>query len=166
MSANRSSRTSRTHTPPPPKRESVRPPPVEPDVLMYKAMFAFEGQTGEMTLVKDETYELIEKSDNGWWFVKHGVEESWAPNDYLELVPPKHKPAAAHSVASTSEGVQTWRESVASSSRLSPDDTLSDTESSFQYTTSDTDASFEQRGLPWLGEPRYRKHVCLLTPCL
>ena len=31
---------------------------------------------------------------------------------------------------------------------------------------SDTDASFEQRGLQWLGKPQYCKHVCLLTPCL
>ena len=83
--------------PPPPKRESVQPPPPppEPDVPIYKAKFAFEGQEGEMTLVKDELYELVEKDDNGWWLIKHGGEEGWAPNNYLELVPPKPKAAAA-----------------------------------------------------------------------
>jgi len=85
--------------PAPPKRESVPPPPppppAEPDVPMYKAKFAFEGQEGEMTLVKDELYELVEKDDNGWWLIKHGDEEGWAPNNYLELVPPRPKAAAA-----------------------------------------------------------------------
>jgi myosin I len=85
--------------PPPPKRESVPPPPppppAKPDIPMYKAKFAFEGQEGEMTLVKDELYELIEKDDNGWWLIKHGDEEGWAPNNYLELVPPKPTPTAA-----------------------------------------------------------------------
>jgi myosin I len=62
---------------------------------MYKAKFAFEGQEGEMTLVKDEVYELIEKDDNGWWLIKRGSDEGWAPNNYLELVPPKPKTMAA-----------------------------------------------------------------------
>ncbi|KIM88855.1 hypothetical protein PILCRDRAFT_3023 [Piloderma croceum F 1598] len=78
--------------PPAPKRESMPPPPpAEPDVPMYKAKFAFEGQEGEMTLVKDELYELIEKDDNGWWLIKKDNEEGWAPNNYLELVPLKPK---------------------------------------------------------------------------
>ena len=77
--------------PPPP------PPPEEPDVEQYKAKFAFEGQPGEMTLKKDDIVELVEKTDNGWWLVKMNGSEGWAPNNYLELVPPKPKarPAAA-----------------------------------------------------------------------
>lgn len=79
-----------------PKRESLPPPPAaEPDMPMYKAKFAFEGQEGEMKLVKDGLYELVEKDDNGWWLIKHGDEEGWAPNNYLELVPPKPKAAVA-----------------------------------------------------------------------
>ena len=55
---------------------------------MYKAKFAFEGQEGEMTLAKDDLVELVEKDDNGWWLVKKNGIEGWAPNNYLELVPP------------------------------------------------------------------------------
>lgn len=50
-----------------------------------------------MTLKKDDIVELIEKDKdgNGWWLVKKGNAEGWAPNNYLELVPPKPKAAAA-----------------------------------------------------------------------
>lgn len=49
-----------------------------------------------MSLKKDDLVELVEKDDNGWWLVKKGNAEGWAPNNYLELVPPKPKPAAHH----------------------------------------------------------------------
>ncbi|THH29062.1 hypothetical protein EUX98_g5124 [Antrodiella citrinella] len=82
--------------PPPPSRAPVPPPPpAEPDVDMYKAKFAFEGQPGEMSLAKDDLVELVEKDDNGWWLVKKDGVEGWAPYNYLELVPRKPKPAAA-----------------------------------------------------------------------
>ena len=42
-----------------------------------------------MSLKKDDVVELIEKDDNGWWLVKMNGAEGWAPNNYLELVPPK-----------------------------------------------------------------------------
>ncbi|KIJ66224.1 hypothetical protein HYDPIDRAFT_128865 [Hydnomerulius pinastri MD-312] len=83
--------------PPPPAKSPVPPPPPEePDVDLYRAKFAFQGQEGEMTLQKDDVVELVEKDDNGWWLVKKGGEEGWAPNNYLELVPkkPKAPPAA------------------------------------------------------------------------
>ncbi len=32
---------------------------------------------------------------SGWWLVKRGDEEGWAPHNYLELVPPKPKAAPA-----------------------------------------------------------------------
>lgn len=85
--------------PPPPNRNSVPPPPPppprEPDVELYKAKFAFEGQEGEISLKKDDIVELVEKDDNGWWLVKKDGQEGWAPNNYLELVPPKTKAAPA-----------------------------------------------------------------------
>ena len=61
---------------------------------MYRAKFAFEGQSGEVSLVKDDLVELVEKDDNGWWLVKKDGVEGWAPSNYLDLVPPK--PKAAH----------------------------------------------------------------------
>ncbi|KAH7930925.1 hypothetical protein BV22DRAFT_1115754 [Leucogyrophana mollusca] len=86
--------------PAPPTRNSVPPPPppppAEPDVESYKAKFAFEGQEGEMSFKKDDVVELVEKDDNGWWLVKKDGQEGWAPNNYLELIPPKPKaPVAA-----------------------------------------------------------------------
>lgn len=79
-----------------PGRDRPPPPvPEEPDVPMYRAKFAFEGQAGELSLMKDDLVELVEKDENGWWLVKKGVEEGWAPSNYLELVPPKPKAAPA-----------------------------------------------------------------------
>lgn len=80
---------SRTPAPPPP------PPPTEPDIPLYRAKFAFAGQEGEMSLQKDDTVEVIEKDNNGWWLVKKDGVEGWAPSNYLELVPPKPKAAPA-----------------------------------------------------------------------
>ncbi|KAJ3489600.1 hypothetical protein NLI96_g2030 [Meripilus lineatus] len=81
---------SRTVAPPPPP-----PPPAEPDVEQYKAIFAFDGQDGEVSLKKGDIVELVEKSDNGWWLVKKNGQEGWAPNNYLELVPPRPRAAPA-----------------------------------------------------------------------
>ncbi len=75
-----------------------RPPPSvpeEPDIPMYRAKYAFEGQPGELSLVKDDLVQLVEKDDNGWWLVKKGTEEGWAPSNYLDLVSPKPKAAPA-----------------------------------------------------------------------
>ncbi|KIK49497.1 hypothetical protein CY34DRAFT_796915 [Suillus luteus UH-Slu-Lm8-n1] len=84
--------------PTPPARNSVPPPPPPPkapEAEVYKAKFAFEGQEGEISLKKDDTVELVEKDDNGWWLVRKDGQEGWAPNNYLELVPPKPKAAPA-----------------------------------------------------------------------
>jgi len=44
-----------------------------------------------MSLKKDDLVELVSKDDNGWWLVKRGSLEGWAPNNYLELAPPQPK---------------------------------------------------------------------------
>ncbi|KLO15040.1 hypothetical protein SCHPADRAFT_996148 [Schizopora paradoxa] len=90
-----SSGVPRAPPPPPSRNVAPPPPPPEPDVEMYRAKFAFEGQEGEMSLKKDDEVELVEKDDNGWWMVKKGGVEGWAPSNYLELVPPKPKAAPA-----------------------------------------------------------------------
>ncbi|ESK92714.1 microfilament motor [Moniliophthora roreri MCA 2997] len=82
-----------TRGPPPPPPPPARP--AEPEVEMYKAKYAFQGQEGEMPLQKDDLVEVIEKEgDGGWWLVKKDGVEGWAPSNYLELVPPKAAPAA------------------------------------------------------------------------
>ncbi|KAI0695609.1 P-loop containing nucleoside triphosphate hydrolase protein [Cytidiella melzeri] len=91
------STNSASRPPPAPPRAAVPPPPppAEPDVELWKAKFAFDGQEGEMSLKKDDIVEVVEKEDNGWWLVKKNGAEGWAPNNYLELVPPKPKTHAA-----------------------------------------------------------------------
>ncbi|KAI0778983.1 P-loop containing nucleoside triphosphate hydrolase protein [Trametes elegans] len=97
--ASRTSTSSAPRAPPPPPGRAAAPPPPpppppEPDVELYKAKYPFQGQEGEMSLQKDDVVELVEKDDNGWWLAKKDGVEGWAPNNYLELVPPKPKAAA------------------------------------------------------------------------
>ncbi|GAA6000111.1 class I myosin [Rhodotorula paludigena] len=80
--------------PPPPVRAPVAAP-AEPEVEKWKALFAFEtDQPGELPLAKDELVEVVTKDDGGWWLIKKGTQEGWAPSNYLQVVPPKPKPAA------------------------------------------------------------------------
>nr|XP_031862426.1 myosin-1 [Kwoniella shandongensis]KAA5529498.1 myosin-1 [Kwoniella shandongensis] len=81
--------------PPPPP-----PPPAGPPKELYKALYNFAGQPGEMQLVKGETVEVKEKDDNGWWMVVKNGQEGWAPSNYLKLIesappPPPPPPPAA-----------------------------------------------------------------------
>lgn len=76
--------------PPPPPRPGVPPP--APSKPLYKAKYAFQGQEGELSLAKDEVVELVQKDDNGWWLMKRGNEEGWAPWNYLEAVPQEAPP--------------------------------------------------------------------------
>ncbi|KAF8921950.1 P-loop containing nucleoside triphosphate hydrolase protein [Mucidula mucida] len=78
---------SRGAPPPPPPPP---PAPAQTEVPMYRAKFAFQGQEGEMSLAKDDLVEVLDKTDEtGWWLVKKGSTEGYAPWNYMELVPPK-----------------------------------------------------------------------------
>ncbi|OCF39805.1 myosin-1 [Kwoniella heveanensis CBS 569] len=81
--------------PPPPPPPPAAGPPKE----MYKALYNFAGQPGEMNLVKGEEVEVKEKDDNGWWMVVKNGQEGWAPSNYLKLIesapPPPPPPPAA-----------------------------------------------------------------------
>ncbi|GAA5976419.1 hypothetical protein JCM5350_001685 [Sporobolomyces pararoseus] len=89
--------TGRAAPPPPPGRPAAPPPPpAAPETPKYKALFTFEtDQPGEIALTKDELVEVVSQDDGGWWLIKKGSKEGWAPSNYLQLVPPKPKPAAA-----------------------------------------------------------------------
>lgn len=78
--------------PPPPPPPPPPAAPAKPAVQMYRAKFDFAGEEGEMSLSKDDQVEVLEQDDNGWWLVKKGGVQGWAPNNYLELAP---APAAA-----------------------------------------------------------------------
>ncbi|BGP30876.1 class II myosin [Rhodotorula toruloides] len=87
--------TGRTAPPPPTRAPAPPPPPPEPEVEHYKALFTFEtDQPGELPLKKDDILEVVTKDDGGWWLIKKGSQEGWAPSNYLQLIPPKPKPAA------------------------------------------------------------------------
>lgn len=51
--------------PPPPPAPPAPARPAAPAKQMYKALYAFAGQEGEMNLVKGEQVEVKEKDDNG-----------------------------------------------------------------------------------------------------
>ncbi|KAJ7786618.1 P-loop containing nucleoside triphosphate hydrolase protein [Mycena metata] len=85
-------RTSVQAPPPPPPPPPPAAAPAKPATPMYRAKFDFAGEEGEMSLTKDDLVELIEEDTNGWWLVKKGGVQGWAPNNYLELAP---APAAA-----------------------------------------------------------------------
>ncbi|SNX86354.1 probable Myosin I [Melanopsichium pennsylvanicum] len=75
--------------------------PTEPEVLKYKALYAFTTENaGEMALEKDDVVVVTQKDEtgSGWWLVKKNGVEGWAPSNYLELIPqapptPKAAPA-------------------------------------------------------------------------
>jgi myosin-1 len=52
-----------TRAPPPPPPPAA--PPTAPQKDVYKALYNFAGQEGEMKLVKGEEVEVKEKDDNG-----------------------------------------------------------------------------------------------------
>jgi hypothetical protein len=51
--------------PPPPAPPAAPPAPARPAKQMYKALYAFTGQEGEVALVKGELVEVKEKDENG-----------------------------------------------------------------------------------------------------
>lgn len=69
----------RAAPPPPP------PPPAaaRPAKDMYKAIYNFQGQEGELSLTKGEMIDVKQKDDNGWWLCvrESGGEEGWAPSN-------------------------------------------------------------------------------------
>lgn len=63
-------------------------PPSAPQIPMYKVLYDFDTSAeGEMAISVGEQVEVSSKEDNGWWLVRKGGKEGWAPSDYLELIP-------------------------------------------------------------------------------
>ncbi|KAF9434267.1 class II myosin [Entomortierella beljakovae] len=77
----------------PAKRQVPMPPapapaPVAPSKPMYKAIYNFESEdSGEVSFVKDDVMEILEKDDNGWWLAKRDRKEGLVPSNYLVEVP-------------------------------------------------------------------------------
>ncbi len=61
-----------------------RPRPRKATVTFYRATDSYDcNDDGELKLVQGRVYELKEKSDSGWWLMKDGDTEGWAPSNYL-----------------------------------------------------------------------------------
>ena len=69
---------------PPPVRSKPRPPPPVKKDKMCRAVADYVTEDSEINLMENEEYEVLEKADNGWWFVKKGGDEGWAPSSFLE----------------------------------------------------------------------------------
>ena len=94
-------------TAPAPAPVARAPPavPASPAKEMYKALYNFAGQAGEMNLTKGEQVEVKQKDDNGtsqlsqltigWWMVTKDGQEGWAPSNYLKLVEAPPPPPVA-----------------------------------------------------------------------
>ena len=56
---------------------------------MYECTSSFTGKTEkfEITLHRGDMVQVLEKKDNGWWYVRdwHGI-SGWAPAAYLKDV--------------------------------------------------------------------------------
>ncbi|KAJ1679678.1 class II myosin, partial [Spiromyces aspiralis] len=93
-SAANSVSSSSTQVPPPPPP----PPPAAPAATKYpryKALYDFPASDSNMELVANMVYEIIEKSDSGWWLArKEGeTDEGWVPYNYLNSDPEPPKQA-------------------------------------------------------------------------
>ena len=85
---------------PPNPNTMKRPPPPRPNTSpalkrkpSYVAICDYSGDTDSCLGFKEgQTIEVIEKDNDGWWFVKVGVKEGWAPSTFLDEKMPS-KPA-------------------------------------------------------------------------
>ena len=50
----------------------------------YSVLCDYDGGDGLLPLKKGQSVEVLEKSSDGWWYVKVGVKEGWAPASFLE----------------------------------------------------------------------------------
>lgn len=81
--------------PPPPPAPAAESPPPAPTKPMYKAIYNFVSEdAGEVSFVKDDVMDILEKDENGWWLAKKDGKEGWVPSNYLVEVPAP-KPTAA-----------------------------------------------------------------------
>lgn len=64
-----------------------RPRPRKSTAAFYRASESYDVPAYEdsgMALVKGRVYELKEKSENGWWLMKDGDTEGWAPASHFK----------------------------------------------------------------------------------
>ena len=78
--------TESTDSTPKPK---PRPRPRKATTVFYRAIDSYDVPVYEdsgIPVTKGRVYELLEKSDSGWWLMKDGDTQGWAPSSYFEHV--------------------------------------------------------------------------------
>ena len=68
----------------PPPRPSTSPSQTRKTSVGYTAVCEYTGGDGQMSLRAGQIVEVLEKCSDGWWYVKAGSEEGWAPSSFLE----------------------------------------------------------------------------------
>lgn len=63
------------HKPPPPPSSSK-----EEEEVIYVALSDFTSNQGNINIGEGEQITVLEKSPNGWWYVRVGDEEGWVPS--------------------------------------------------------------------------------------
>ena len=87
--------------PTPPKagaKKAAPPRPSESPALKKKLSHvttcSYDGSgDGCLSFAEGERVEVIERSSDGWWFVKIGGREGWAPSTFMEEIGDRPKPA-------------------------------------------------------------------------
>lgn len=70
-----------------PAKPKPRPRPRKATATFYRAMDTYDVPAYEdsgLPVVKGRVYELKEKNDGGWWLMKDGDIEGWAPSTYFK----------------------------------------------------------------------------------
>ena len=57
--------------------------PTPPKSKKYVVVADYDGEDGEISLKEGQTIQVLEKADTGWWFVKAGRKEGWAPSTFI-----------------------------------------------------------------------------------
>ncbi|XP_043911494.1 SH3 and PX domain-containing protein 2A [Protopterus annectens] len=66
---------------------STRPEGEKELKCFYRAIESYiKTQDTEISIPCGAEVEVLEKQENGWWFIKYGDSEGWAPSYYLEAV--------------------------------------------------------------------------------
>lgn len=69
----------------PAKPTTAEKQPLAPPKTIYVTIDAYASQDASgLSFKAGERAELLEKSENGWWFMKIGTKEGWVPSTFLE----------------------------------------------------------------------------------
>ena len=67
-----------------PPRPSTSPGQSRKTSISYTVVCEYGGGDGQVRLKRGQKVEVLEKNSDGWWYVKAGSEEGWAPSSFLE----------------------------------------------------------------------------------